>query len=254
MEDATASIPGHLRGDMNKLELKKRIVERCGDYSLVIDRVTYADNGVEVLIDRGQRYLDQHVKTIHINSYFFTALALNQNLVHLEGLRSLLSIDLFEANSDVPIPILYTPNLDVISYYLNSENVTIGTPYAWTYMSTALTKAVAGIDLTLFDGTDVVVQPADLTKTSIILGPAADKAYTLRAFGRFYTPKLLLDTDTSYWTVNHEGASEALALYYWALSQDNKTLADRYLAEADIDEITKDSVEAEESEGAWEII
>lgn len=236
------------------LEIKQKVVERCGDYSLVTDLVSYGNNGIEHLINKAVHYLDRQTNHLFNTPFAYFRLAADQVLVHMQGVRSIAAIDILEPGGTTYAPLYFSQTFEQVQHYLETTDVSRGTPYCWTYLTANVVPWLVAFDPLNFEGSQYVLHPTDYTKNTILIAPKADKLYTLRARGRFFTQKLVDDADTSHWLENEEDAVVALTMMYWALDHDNKTLADRYLAEAAVEEIMKDGIEQEEGEGPVEIV
>lgn len=105
---------------------------------------------------------------------------------------------------------------------------------------------VEGLDLPA-DLADVAADSSVADHLSIVIAPPPDKAYHLIFFVYKYTPDLVADTDTNFWSTNFSEALLLAAKAVYQKSLDNYPTADKIRVQvmADVSAYYRDMVEGE---------
>ena len=190
---------------MKLKELRTQFVKRNGRYDLVIDATDWADNGANFYINAGQRYLDRldtHHKSAASNFQYVTSGNYYVTFPYCRAVQEVWALDADEQKK------LEKVDYDAIrKYYADRQSqLTTGEP---SYYFPAGVRLVPESDrLTIdeldamIDWTHVMIDPS-YNYNAVLFWPPADGNYTIAVVGLFYSPELVSDTDTSFFSTVH---------------------------------------------------
>lgn len=201
---------------MNLLEIRTWFVRESGRYDLIVGDPTgaytdasaatwCADKGANNYINAGQRMLDRmqtHQKTLGRN---FALVEIGQFYVTFPDCRAIKEV--WGQNTSDPTQGRYKLEKKSLAYlrkkYANMVDITNGKPkyYAPAVMRPAPTPTIEELG-TLIAYADILTEKVDVF-TGLIFFPPADAAYSIETWAMFYQPRLVNETDETYWSIQH---------------------------------------------------
>ena len=196
---------------MNLLQLRTKFKELSGRDDLVND--DYSDNGADFFINEGRKFLDRLNETQKSWASAFRFIEVGGYSASIQNCRAIKEVWLMSTTARWQLKKLSLQ--DLISEYLsgNPSERTGGEP---NYYSPQLTRYVpknVGAD-SLESFIQWVEIPSGNVEeyNTILLSAPVDKKIAVEVKGLFYSPELVEDTDTNYWSVMHP-----LLLYFSAM-------------------------------------
>jgi len=189
---------------MSLLEVRKNFVQYSGRFDLIVDRINFADKGANFYIRAGQQYLDTFVDIFESESKTYAPLAagawyqLIADVRVIEHVYLVSSIgDKTELNKISVEEFRNTYRSDPSTYISNSKGYCA--EYCVTNLrTTPLTQGEVTIDE--FGDNSYTVSVDDFLYTGILFSPPLGETGSIEIIGKFYQPKLMVDTDSNYWT------------------------------------------------------
>lgn len=245
---------------MNLLEIRTQFVKISGRYDLVVDAVTFADNGADFYINQGQRSLERRTNVKAAKAKVFKDLSVGTYLISMEGCRAITGVSIMDADSKTPLEKLHPDRdkLDITAYSTPISNATAGKPLYW--YPTNLRRSPddfndAGDSATLISYLDTI-SVSDPTLTGFVIYPPTDIEYSLQVDGLFYNLELTDDTDISYWSVNYAmllimASLHQLEMVYRGSKSASawKTLIEEELVNIDMDAAEEESADVNMTRG-----
>ena len=192
---------------MNLLEIRTQFAKISGRYDLV--GTSFIDAGADVYINEGQRFLDRKFDYGPALGKYYVDLIAGTFKVPLTDCRSVLEVwvlnsdsrtelkpldeyelrSIYQSNSVYSTPLtIMTQDRPLYYYPTNFRRV----PDTGTFTDSA--TLISYLDTT---------SPTDSTVNGLIIIPPPATGYAIEVSGLFYSPKLVADIDTNYWTLNH---------------------------------------------------
>ena len=190
---------------MNLLEIRQWFVRVSGNYELVTDETTWADNGANAYISAGQKMLDRMQTTPKSLGRFFKMISAGMYSVTFQDCRSIKEVWAvqsgegrwkLEKKSMVTLREAF-PDMDTIEQ---------GMPL---YYTPAVLRAAPELHLESVADFSALTAYLDVNYSShyayngILFLPPADGNYMIEVWGQFYSTVMTADTHESYWSVNH---------------------------------------------------
>lgn len=196
------------------LDARTEFVKASRRYDLVVDTTTFADAGADRYINNGIRLLDQKVDhpgqfrsqyfQLAVGDFFITP----EYLIH--------PTDIYIIDSDGRNNITkerLTPSGYFKAYPKIVADQDGGTPCNWAIFPAGLSPAQIADTSTTFTSAahlgfeavhflDDALGP-DWNFQRILLGPKADAVYTVEITGKFFSRRLLDNSDENFWTVQY---------------------------------------------------
>lgn len=217
------------------LQIRTRFVQAVGDYSLVTDIGTYADNGANNWINDAQKKLDEHFEHPRNRRLFSVAFAaLGATYVDITKTKFIEAVYLTHTSLTAPMYMEYNP---LYRYVYESANSTTtqSSPTCWTF-------GQINVD------PDHVVAPVDYVSTRIQFDLPVDKTYTVNVVGQFYSTDMSSDSDHSFWTDSYPTLLMWQAIVEYASVRENLSkLLDKAQKQLELlyAEVEKSIIEAE---------
>lgn len=238
---------------MSLLAVRNKFLEITGRQDLVTPGMAI---GADSLINAGQKMLDRMLDGGKSYARYHVDLDTSQILVPLPGCRAVKKVYVGSATERN-----YLDKVD--QYYLRDyynepiASLTLGEP---SYYALVHARPYPGEVVPseynqewLFD--DVIDRGHEQFNSILIMPPPDTDTYTLEVWGLFYSDTLVNDTDTSYWTEQHEMLLVHAAVFQleqlYRNSEGMKAALEAIKMETD--EINKDLVE-EETEADQDLI
>lgn len=201
---------------MNLLEIRQWFVKESGRYDLIIgdstgayadaDMATWcADKGANNYINAGQRMLDRmqtHQKTYGRN---FKVVDVGDFYVTFADCRAITEV--WGQDTSDSTQGRYKLEKKSLRWlrreYSNLVEIENGKPlyYAPAVLRSAPVPTIDDLG-TLLAYADVLTESVDIY-TGLVFFPPADSAYSIETWGMFYQPRFALETDETYWSVQH---------------------------------------------------
>lgn len=191
---------------MTLLSVRTLAVKLSGRYDLVNEDGTPAeagsDNGMNSFINSGQRYLDMLVDSKKSDGVRYDSLAIDGWYLPITNIRA---IETVWVNSTTARWELERKDLWWMKENY-SDLISASTSGDAEYWAPALLR---GIDITNKDSIGTffnysLAQVGYENYSGIVILPKTDVALVVETSGKFWSPTLTNDTDTSYWTEVHE--------------------------------------------------
>lgn len=113
---------------MNLLALRTQLVKETGRYDLVVDAVSYVDNGANYYINQAQRILDRMAVTPYSKGEYRHKILANENVFLLDGFRSVNEVYLLKSNSRIELRKRPLSFLRSKFRYLDSQSSALSMP------------------------------------------------------------------------------------------------------------------------------
>lgn len=185
---------------MNLLQQRALFRKLSGRFDLVNE--DFSDNGVDIFMNEGGKFLDRLDETQKSWATRFAPLALGELYVTFPYCRALKEV--WAASPTTGRWQLEKKNLqDLIEGYLTAlpAEMTSGVPL---YYSPCITRSVPpSAVLNSFEEFMGYVGVAGNEYNAILVSVPTDEAITLILQGLFYTPQLVNDEDSNYWSDEH---------------------------------------------------
>jgi hypothetical protein len=227
---------------MNLLEVRTQFVQLSGHYELASTDGAYTDNGADFYIRAGQDFLDRRKEFWKRSAITYKELAIGE--WYTEFTRCRLVERVFVSNTTGRSKLTKKSILWLYDEYESSiaetEN---GTPEYYCPVNMRM------VDYGDKDSLAEFFNAADVTSKDtrgVIILPPPDEAVVLEIHGQFYSTYLEIDTDESFWSVNHSDMLILAALYQLEILYHRNTQgANDYLVQLDraLDDLDKDVVE-----------
>jgi hypothetical protein len=221
-------------------ELREKFIQFSGRDDLI--NSDNSDNGADYLINAGQRFLDRRIDFRKSSGVVFKSLAIDSWYLNLELCRSVEKVWVVDTEERWQLE-----KKELSWLYTNYDSLISGTDSgAMKYWSIANLR---GINVERMDslGTffnHTLSQGVSEELTGIVVLPPTDVALVLEVWGKFYSPPLKEDGDTSWWTQEADDILLMAALYKMEVFYRNTEGAKDWLNGIDLDlsDIDKDQV------------
>ena len=183
---------------MDLLQMRIKFRDLSGRYDLVND--DYSDNGADFFINEGRKFLDRLDETQKSWAVRLCPILADAAYVTFPYCRAIKEV--WAASATEGRWQLEKKNLqDLMESYLKTlpAEMGSGTPL---YFSPCITRATYPDDLipASFESLIGYVEVANSNYNAILINVPTSEDLTLIISGLFYSPELILDTDTNYWS------------------------------------------------------
>lgn len=187
---------------MSLLEIRKKFIASSGRADLVIDEVSYADNGADWFIQAGQRYLDRMLETGNARARYFGKLEYSRNAMKIPRARVIEQV----------VRAYPAPKCEMVqsndSQYYSTDSLD-----APKYYHLLVLRPVVGSDYAQTPGINADISFTSSSYSGLRFNTASDQDYGIEITGLFYSPDLTIDTDISFWSEEHPEILVAAAFY-----------------------------------------
>lgn len=183
---------------MPLVDVRRNFITYSGRYDLIVNRTTYADNGADFYIHAGQQYLDTLATMFKSESKYYYPLVPSSWYILVPDARVVeevyvststgakhelrkLSLEEFRSKHTAPI----TNSNSQCSEYFAVANL-------------RTTPQVPG-QITIGDFTPAVLGN-EHTNLGVLLSPPVGAETSAEVVGKFYQPKLAVDSDVNFWS------------------------------------------------------
>jgi hypothetical protein len=226
---------------MNLGEIREKFVQFSGRYDLI--NSDGSDNGANFFVSAGQKFLDRRIDFRKTQGVYFKSLSTDEWYLKLQNCRSLekIWVNTTEERWQLEkkdLSWLYKEYPDSIS------ETDSGDPLYWAPAELRGIRTADKDDQGDFFNY-VLGESGREDFSGIVILPPTNEAITIELHGKFYSPKLVNDSDTSYWSVVVEETLLMAALYRLEIFYRNTEGAKDWLGAIDLDlaDIDKDSVQ-----------
>ena len=242
---------------MNLLQIRTKFIDLSGRHDLVADVTSYVDNGANVFIQEGQKWLDRMLDTGPTKAKLFSDLAAGGWYVLMENCRAIYEVWSNDGSDRVKLEKASVKELREYYYAEPSASADQGTPAHYA-IGTTRTSPITDNQITIdsFYGAAITSAADEFTYKTLLIGPPADDDYQIEVDGLFYQAKLTGDTDENFWSVQHPLVLVWAGLRQLELTYRNKEGAkdweDAVLGEIrliDFDEVSEEGAEFDQIEG-----
>ena len=231
---------------MNLLQIRKLFRDISGRYDLVNEDFT--DNGCDVYINEGSRWLDRQIKvTKETGSYLYLASA-NEWSVQYPLCRGLKEVWLYSVDGSIQLTKISLRELLLNFYRDIPANWEASVPYCYAPISARYLPAdlTAETLATIASLTGIITSSGE-EYDAIILSCPLDRQAAVEIKGNFYSAALVEQDDTNFWSSVHPMLLTQSAIRQTYVASGNKHMLD--MSEAamskDIAAIGMDLVEQE---------
>ena len=185
---------------MDLLAFRKLFSSLSGRFDLVNE--DYSNNGVDIFINEGSKFLDRLDETQKSWATKFADLALSESYVTFPYCRAIKEV--WAASATEGRWQLEKKDLqDLMDGYLMTlpAEMSTGVPL---YYSPCVTRSVPMKDtIASFESLMGYVEVSDSNYNAILVNVPTSEAITLLISGLFYSPKLVEDADVNFWSDAH---------------------------------------------------
>jgi hypothetical protein len=184
---------------MPLIDIRIQFIQYTGRYDLVLDTLDYDDNGSDVFIVAGQRWLD---RTFEVNG----SIGRDDSLLDIGNWYSLIpEVRVIEEvwvslTTGERYPLTYLPFKDYRTAFpqdlgtFTPGRISYYTPVFFTKIPASSDVLVDVVGLNQY----IVANPASYN--GLIFTPPTDAIVNLEVHGKFYQPKLVNNSDTNLWS------------------------------------------------------
>lgn len=229
---------------MNLGEIRTLFVQRSGRYDLV--NLDNADMGANAVINAAQKFLDRRLNFNDDIARYFQTLDAGEYFVSFENNRTINEV----WGASLTSRWLLTPVTvqEMMAFYASPEgSVTQGTPLYWAKVNLRSMPDKTALDALTGYGTEIAVDGSQRNTVGIIVMPPVAETTGIELWGKFYSPTLTLDEDTSYWTEQYPDLLITAAQYQLeVINRNSEGMRDWLLAlDMELTTIEFDLVETE---------
>lgn len=235
---------------MTLLELRTQLIEVSGRYDLVVDAITFVDNGANFYINSAIKMLDRLLGLPATKAKLYFPLAAGEYAITFQ--HSCRVIEQVWINDNTSRTQLGKISLGDLKYLYNglASAADQGTPIVY-----ALTELRA-LETTARDSLGTFINKTwDETDTKydyrgIVIAPPADTNFVVEIDGFFKSATLSSDSDENYWTLEEEDLLLRTAMYKLEAFSRGTENAKNWLSAivADVHEIGKDIAQEESTD------
>ncbi len=223
---------------MNLLGIRKQFRDISGRYDLVND--DFSDNGCDVYINEGSRWLDRNVNVGKRKASHMTLMAAGDWYTEISTTRSVKEVWLTTTEGKWLPTKIHLKELINSFFTAIPANWTNGTPIAYALgLSRYLPADIDAGDLAIMQALTGMVNSSGDDYDAIIFSCPVDVQTLVEVIGDFYSPSLVEDDDTNFWSSVHplllvnasirqtfvaSGNTPMLKTFNDAIAQDLKTL------------------------------
>lgn len=218
---------------MNLLQIRTEFVRRSGRYDLVVDAVSFVDNGANFYINAGQRFLDRLETVPKSWGRYFKSVATGVNYITFPYCRAIKEC---WAMTSTERKQLGKVDIDDLRNYYNEPvaSLTQGEP---AYYAPAVIRVIPESDRLApgeFAGltgySDALMFTAHYAYNGVVFYPPPDGTYVIEVWGLFYSPELSTDLQTSFWSDVHPEILLMAAMHQLEIMYRNTEGANDWLA------------------------
>jgi hypothetical protein len=187
---------------MNLLQVRTQFIKQSGRYDLVVDTIDYVDNGANIYIQRGQKWLEKQVDFAAQKGKVFRKLSIGKFYCTFKDMRTIDTVWIGDTTERIKLDYLSYDEM-VEEYPTAFVSTTNAKPVYWSPI------CVRNPNMDSDSDTDGIVEFMDVIENSdeynaIVCMPPANGNYHIEIHGKFMAKKLTLDADSNWWTVNEE--------------------------------------------------
>jgi hypothetical protein len=227
---------------------------------LVVDTTAYADNGANFFLNAGQRWLDRKMDNKPTVGRLFKQVVVGDVGVTFQDCRSILQVWIIDPTEDTRTLLeKKSPTWVREEYYNMFSALDTGTPlyYYPAYLRTMPNNpTIADIQAYLGYADTSPMLAGDEIYDGIIFAPPVSGTMGVEVWGHFYSPELLTDTQSTYWTKAHPEvllmAAQRMMEVFKRNSEgvrDWDLAVSEHLIGLDQDAADEDAVDADQMEG-----
>jgi hypothetical protein len=192
---------------VNLLQVRTWFVQESGRHDLVVDSVTYLDNGANNYINAAQRMLDRMQTTTFTEGHNWQQALVGVRHVVFPTCRAIKHVFATRVSDSSRIELLKQP-LAVIKeqhFKIIAGEGETGMPQ---YYAPGVFRLAPELEMEIGE-INVPANYLDYIGESpylyngILFAPACDETYAIETWAYFYSLELILDTDQTYWTTQH---------------------------------------------------
>jgi len=216
---------------MDLLEVRAEFVKRSGRYDLVVDTTDWVDNGANLYINSGQRFLDRLDTVPKSWGRRFIEVTSGEYYVTFQFCRAIK--EAWVMNTEARSKLDKQDISDLREFYASPVGeLTSGTPVYYApavlrpipdSLTAAASEAISGFD-------DILLTSTHYEYNGVIFYPPADGTYTIEVWGLFYSPSLDDNDDESYWSITHPEVLLMAAMHQLEIAYRNTEGAKDWLA------------------------
>lgn len=219
---------------MNLGELRTLLLRRSGRNDLV--NMDGTDNGAIAYINAGQRFLDRRTGYLDDTARNFKVLAAGEYFVQFDAARTI--DEVWAATGEGSWQLEPESIRDLKSAYSGPfGEVDPGAPLYFAFTRLRTSPDSAPLDTLSGYGDEVAVDGSQRKATGIIIMPPVEEETQIEVWGKFYSPTLSVDLDTSYWTENHPETLIKATMYQLEVDNRNTEGMKDWLAAIDLDTV-----------------
>ena len=224
---------------MPLLSVRDEFIRKSGRYELgtiTAGSTAGTDDGADWYINAGQRFLDRRIPLDALRARRLFTLEVDEYLKIFRQAKTIENVWIIESDGSLT-ELDRMPLATIRNYY--GETVSVmdsGTPMYWSPASVRLDpdSRINEVEHTIDSMTDFVLG-VDNVANGIVVSPPTDTEVTLDILGRFFSPELLKNGDSSIWTESYPDLLVMASLYKLEVFHRNTEGAKDWLLAMDLD-------------------
>jgi hypothetical protein len=190
---------------MSLLSVRTMFAQYSGRYDLIVDRITFANKGADFFIRAGQQYLDRTYDIFKAESRFYTELVPSSWYILVPDARVVENV--YISNSAGARAELRRISLTEYKRVFRSDPGMSDNGCSGAYCVSNLRvtpQSPTTITIDRWETNTYSAAGTEYNNTGILISPAISSDSTCEIYGKFYQPKLLLDSDANVWSEQYE--------------------------------------------------
>lgn len=229
---------------MNLLEIRTQFIKLSGRYDLVVDSISYVDNGANFFINEGIHFLERLVEVPEASARLFYPLAAGEySITFQHKCRAIREVWINDAEERFELT--KVPLRDLRAYFADAiGDLETGEPSYFSLASLRALETTSRDSLATFLDKTWNEGDKKYDYRGIIIAPPSDSNYVVEINGLFKQANLLSNVDENFWTVEEPHLTIRAALFKLESSMRGAANAKAWLDSIKIDciEIDKDII------------
>lgn len=221
--------------------IREKFIDFSGRYDL--ENADGSDNGANFFINAGLKFLDRMLDNEKFASRYTKRLQICESLVRLPRCRIIKEVFVYDENLETKV-MLKKLGYAEFSLAFPSDETKLVNGAPTYYVPLSLRTANEGVSDIALQANAADFLASDVEISAIRIAPPPDKVKIVEVYGQFYSPELLEDDDTNFWSVLYpEILIQAALVQLEKYMRNSEGLKDQLQALLmDIEQIDYDSV------------
>lgn len=183
---------------MTLKETRKWFIKASGRYDLVVDTTDWADNGANVYINAGLRWLDRQVEFLNQYAKMFRSLSAGSYLIKIPRCRAIDSVNTRKSDGTIASLTMLTFQELREKYPEDVSTVASGVPSFYSIVSLRQHDEADSSP----PSTEGIVSSDWKSNDGLLVMPPPSEDLVVIIEGKFASTQLSADEDENFWTLN----------------------------------------------------